>query len=129
MANSSPNRSLVARAAAILTNAEVAATRIDLNECWGGQVSVQVDFTIGSLTNVILKGYVSDDGTTYRLVSAEVAVPTAMTATLTATATPVLVFSGLGGWKYFRVSAEGTGTVTSSSLALKYRYLRRASQG
>jgi hypothetical protein len=45
----------------------------------------------------------------------------AVSKTLTATAARALVID-CAGWKNFRVSAQGTGTVTSSSLTLNYRY-------
>jgi hypothetical protein len=126
MASQAPNKSLAARAAAILTTGEVAATALDLNEAWGSHVSVFLDFTIGSLTNVIVRFYVSMDGTNYYPVSAGSAV---MTETVTATATRAYVPTGsLCGWKWFRASVQGTGTVTSSSATLTYRYLRRGSQ-
>lgn len=126
MASSASNKSLAARAAAILTTGEVAATAMDLNEAWGGNVNVQLDFTIGSLTNVIVKFYVSMDGTTY----VPIAAPTGavMTETVTATATRAYAVGNLAGWKFFRATLTGTGTVTSSSATLTYRYLRRGSQ-
>lgn len=129
MASNAPNKSLAARASAVLTTGEVAATRIDLNECWGGIVTVQADFTIGMLTNVILKFYASMDGTNYYAIQANVAAAAAEVATLTASGTPVFAMPSLAGWKFFRVTAQGTGTVTNSLLALTYRYLRRGSQG
>lgn len=126
MASNTPNKVLAARSSTVLTTSEVAATRLDLNEAWGSMVDVQVDFTIGSLTNVILKGYVSMDGTNYYLHHGPTGA--AITQTLTASATIAIPIIGVG-WKWFRMSAQGTGTVTSSLLALNYRYLRRASQG
>lgn len=125
MASQAPNKSLAARAAAILTTGEVAATALDLNEAWGSRVSVFLDFTIGSLTNVVVRFYVSMDGTTYYPIAAGSAV---MTETVSATATRAYAPEGLVGWKWFRVSLQGTGTVTSSTATLTYRYLRRGSQ-
>jgi hypothetical protein len=125
MASSAPNRSLPARAAAILTTAEVAATRVDLNEAWGATVAVDVDFTIGSLTNVIVRFYVSTDGTTY--FPLDISGAAGVSYTLTATGTRAVAVSA-PGWKFFRATAQGTGTVTSSSLTINYRYLRRGSQ-
>jgi hypothetical protein len=127
MASSAPNRSLVARAAAILTTAEVAGAALDLNEGWGGNVGVQLDFTKGSLTNVIIRHYVSMDGTNWYPVYTEAGAQA--TETITADATRSYKFGSLGGWKFFRSTVQGTGTVTSSSAALTYRYLRRGSQG
>ncbi len=125
MASSAPNKSAVIRAAVITTNAEVAGTSVDINESFGGRLSVQIDFTLGSLTNGIFKFYVSQDGTTfYTLMGTNGA---SLTQTLTATSTisvPVEAY----GWKYLRVSVTGTGTVTSSSAAVTARYQRRGSQ-
>jgi hypothetical protein len=126
MASSGPNRALLARASAVLTTGEVAATRIDLNEAWGGRVVVDLDFTIGSLTNVIVRFYGSMDGTTYKPIAADTGA--VATETITATATRLYPMSNLTGVKFFRVSVQGTGTVTSSLCAITYRYLRRGSQ-
>lgn len=126
MASNAPLKSLAARASAVLTASEVAATRLDLTEVWGGAVSVHLDFTIGMLTNVIVKHYVSMDGTTYVPVASGSAV---LTETITATGTRAYSLTGLGGWKFYRATLQGTGTVTNSLAALTYRYLRRASQG
>lgn len=125
MASQAPNKSLAARAPAILTTGEVAATALDLNEAWGSHVTVFLDFTIGSLTNVVVRFYVSMDGTNYYPIAAGSAV---MTETVTATATRCYAPASLAGWKWFRASVQGTGTVTSSSATLTYRYLRRGSQ-
>lgn len=126
MASQAPNKSLAARAAAILTTGEVAGATLDLNEAWGSHVTYQLDFTLGSLTNVIVRFYVSMDGTTW----VPVAGPTGalMTETITATATRAYTVNHLAGWKYFRATLQGTGTVTSSSATGTYRYLRRGTQ-
>jgi len=125
MASSGANKAIAARAAAILTTGEVAAERIDLNVTWGGKVSVFLDFTLGSLTNVIIRHYVSMDGTTYYPLAIGSAV---ITETITASATRAYSVGDLGGWKFYRASLQGTGTVTSSTATLVYRYLRRGSQ-
>lgn len=126
MASSSPNKLLVARAAAVLTTGEVAATRLDVNEAWGGELLVQLSFTLGMLTNVILKFYGSIDGTTYVPLMA----PTAASMTQTLTASTEAIYPvRVGGFKFFRVSLQGTGTVTNSTATVTYRWLRRASQG
>ena len=125
MASSAPNKAFAARAAAVLTTGEVAAAALDLNEAWGSNVSVQLAFTLGSLTNVIVKHYVSMDGTAYVPVASGTAV---QTETITADATRAYSLTGLGGWKFYRATLQGTGTVTSSSATLTYRYLRRGSQ-
>lgn len=125
MASSAPNRVLLARASVVLTTGEVAATRFDLNEAWGSRVTVDLDFTLGMLTNVIVRFYGSMDGTTYKPIAPGSAV---MTETITANATRAYIIDGLVGWKFFRVSLQGTGTVTNSLAAVSYRYLRRGSQ-
>ncbi len=127
MASSAPNRSLVARAAAILTTAEVAAASVDLNEGWGDGISVGLDFTLGSLTNVVVRFYVSMDATTWYTLRGSTAA--ALAATETAGGNFAYAMESLAGWKFFRASVQGTGTVTSSSATLTYRYLRRGSQG
>lgn len=124
MANSAPNKSLAARASAVLTTGEVAATRIDLNEAWGSEVSVQIAFTLGMLTNGIFRFYVSMDGTAYVPVDT---VGGVVSFTFTADTTRSVVIKA-AGWKFMRVTVQGTGTVTNSLAALTYRYLRRGSQ-
>lgn len=125
MASSTPNKALVARAAAILTNAEVKATSIDLNETWAGQLNVQLDFTKGSLTNIILVHYVSMDGTNWYNLSSGTAV---LGETITANATRAIQIHITGGWKFYATAVTGTGTLTSSSATITYRYLRRGTQ-
>lgn len=125
MASSAPNRSRIARSAAILTTSEVAAATFDLNEAFNSQVTVDFSFTIGSATNVIVRFYASTDGTTFDPVYNGT---TALTETLTASAERCYVVPPLSGWKNFRISVQGTGTMTSSSAAATYRYLRRGSQ-
>lgn len=125
MASSANNETFVARAAAILTTGEVAGTSFDLNNAWGAKVAVQVDFTLGSLTNEVVRFYVSNDGTNfYTLYGPSGAV---LTQTLTASAAITIPVQAVG-WKFLRVSCQGTGTVTSSSSTITLRYLRRGSQ-
>lgn len=125
MASGAPNKNLAARASAILTTGEVAATRIDLNEAFNGRLTVSIDFTLGSLTNGIFRYYVSDDGTTYY--PHETTGGGVVSHTLTADGTKSVTIDA-PGWKWFRVTVQGTGTVTSSLAAVKYRYLQRGSQ-
>lgn len=125
MASGTPNKKFTARAAAILTTGEVAGATFDLNESFNSGVTVDLDFTIGSLTNCIVRFYVSMDGTTFVPIAAAGAV---VTETITATATRAYTFASLAGWKSFRATVQGTGTTTSSSATILYRYLRRGSQ-
>lgn len=125
MASSGPNKSLAVRASAVLTTGEVAGTSLDLNEAWGSEAVAQIDFTLGMLTNGIFRFYVSMDGTNfYTLMGPTGAV---LTQTLTASATNAIPIRA-NGWKFLRVSVQGTGTVTNSLAAVSLRYLRRGSQ-
>jgi hypothetical protein len=118
-------RSLAGRAAAILTTGEVAGAALDLAQVHDSQISVDLAFTLGSLTNVIVRFYASMDGTTYDPVYNG---GTAITETLTASGERCYLLPALPGWKKFRVTVQGTGTVTSSSAAFTYRWLRKGSQ-
>lgn len=126
MASSAPNKATVGRSAAILTTGEVAGATFDLNNAWGSQVTVDLSFTLGSLTNVVVRFYASMDGTTFDPISIGA---TVLTETLTASTERCYVVPALPGWKNFRVSLQGTGTTTSSTANFTYRYLRRGSQG
>lgn len=125
MASSAPNKAFAARAAAILTTAEVAASALDLNQSYASRVTVDLSFTLGSLTNVIARFYASVDGVTWKPLSTGSA---AITETITADATRCYVLPSMAGWKFFRASLQGTGTVTSSTATLTYRYLQQGSQ-
>lgn len=133
----------IIRAAAILTNSYVPATIIGATQAsaltpaitWKvadcNFLGLEVAFTIGSLTSVNLKIEFSDDnGTTwYQLTNATttttVITPTAANFNIAATGNLYLNINALffngGGFKtdQIRVSAQGVGTVTSSSLAIK----------
>lgn len=125
MASSTPNKAFAVRAAAILTAGEVAGTSFDLNNAHNGQVCAQLDFTIGSLTNGIFRFYGSMDGTNFYSLYGSTGA--AVTQTLTASST-ISIPLHAQGWKFLRVSVQGTGTVTSSSATVTLRYLRRGSQ-
>ncbi len=125
MASSAANKNFAVRAAAILTTGEVAGTTFDLNSAWASEATAKIDFTLGSLTNGIFRFYASDDGTTFYTLLGENG--GSLTQTLTANgtiATPVRA----RGWKFLRVSVQGTGTVTSSSATVSLNYLKRGSQ-
>lgn len=125
MATNSPNRSTVSRAAAILTTGEVAGASIDLNETFNSSLSLQVDFTLGSLTNVTVRQYVSMNGSTWYEHRTNAGVTTAVVLSANST---INIPVHAPGWKFFRPSVQGSGTVTSSSATLTHRYLRRGSQ-
>lgn len=129
MASSAPNKQQIGRASAILVDSsEVAGTSLDLNRAWGSRPTADVSFTKGSLTNVILRAYVSIDGSTWVQLYDESGAGVAWERTWTASTEAAITFPNLAGWKFFRLSAEGTGTATSSLCDYQYRYLRRGSQ-
>lgn len=118
------NKAQNGRTAAILTTAEVAGSAFDLLRAKGRQVTVDLTFTIGSLTNVIVRFYASMDGTTYDPITVN---GQTMSETLTASAEKCYVLPSLLGWKFFRVSMQGTGTATSSTAQFTYRYVQARS--
>jgi hypothetical protein len=65
------------------------------------------------------------DGTTYDPIYLH---GTAFTEVLSASAERCYIIPSLAGWKFFRVSVQGNGTVTSSSCNFSYRYLKAGSQ-
>jgi len=114
-----------ARAAAILTNGEVAASAFLTEKSDNGAVTVELNFTIGSLTNVIVKFYGSADGTNYYAVNEPYV---GLTETLTASVNKFYTFPALPGLKRFRVSLTGTGTLTNSTATVNYYHFQRGSQ-
>lgn len=125
MASAAPNKSLIGRAAAILTTGEVAGSSLDLNATYASQVTVDFSFTLGSLTNVTVRFYVSMDGSTFVPINVS---GTAYSEVLTATSTRAYSLPSLAGWKFFRASVQGSGTTTSSSCTYTYRYLAQGTQ-
>jgi hypothetical protein len=118
--------SKLGRASAVLTTSEVAGTAIDLDLCKNKQVVVDFGFTLGMLTNVTARFYGSTDGTNYFLL-ADLAVPGTSSIVLTASTDRFYVMPPLPGVKWFRVSVQGSGTVTSSLCDFTYLYDRRGS--
>lgn len=111
--------STTGRAAAILTTGEVDGATLDLQTAtFDGAVTVDFTFTIGSLTNVIVRFYGSPDNSAWKALYSG---PTAITETLTASGDRHYVVRA-PGLRYFKVSVQGTGTVTSSTCAFTYRY-------
>lgn len=110
--------SLVGRADAIPTNAEVFGADLDLHNAVNQEGTVDFAFTLGSLTNCILRFY-----------AGPAAAPTnplhldgiKQEYTITATSSGSFAFRCPGS-RYFRASVEGTGTVTDSSASFTYRY-------
>ena len=113
------------RASTVLTNAAVAGTVLGLSPTQlttNNQLIIYADFTIGSLTNVILTVEFSPDNTNwYAETYPDTAVATGVTterikthviaATGLKRLTPIVICD-----RYIRISATGTGTVTSSLL-------------
>lgn len=109
------------RRSLILTNSYVAATTI-LNTEGMNQLILLIDFTIGSLTTAEVKVEFSPDNTTFYQET--------FSSVSAGTSTESLgehTFSGTGKYrlaipikdKYIKVSAKGTGTVTSSLMAIE----------
>lgn len=116
------------RSSLILTTSYVAGTIIDTTAqaMKFNQLILNCDFTKGSLTSLEIKLEYSNDGTTYRQLA------TQGVSGGTITLTPVeysMVCSSLGAtqsfvlevpikYRYIKASFKGTGTVTSSLLAV-----------
>lgn len=118
------------RTAAILTNSYVSGTVIggtveSQNLFYNNQLIIEIDFTIGSLTNVIIMVEFSTDGITwfqqsYEDIAAATGVSTLRPRYHLIAATGKYRFEPITICEpYIRISASGTGTVTSSSLAVK----------
>lgn len=112
------------RSSLVLTNSYVAGTVLsydNLNPALRNQLNIYVDFTIGSLTDGRIKVEYSDDGSDYyQDTFADVATGV---ATMTA---GYYKFTGTGKYvisipikaSYIKISALGTGTVTSSLMKI-----------
>jgi len=110
--------SAAGRTAAILTTGEVFGTDCDLSASLDGKCTVDFSFTLGSLTSVTVKAYAGSAATPTDQVylnglKAEYS--------FTANTEAALVFD-VPGCRYFRISVQGVGTVTSSECAFVYRY-------
>jgi len=113
------------REAAILTTSYVVASAdefLPADVMSADQVVVFLDFTIGSLTTLEVKIEYSNDGTNWyqeTFGSVSGGTNTLSAGVNSAAATGVYtIMSDIAG-KYVRVSAKGTGTVTSSSLKIE----------
>lgn len=111
----------IIRASAVLTTSYVAATVIsNAEKC--NQLVLYVPFTKGSLTTAELKVEFSDDNLTYFQETSDV-----ITSGNAASTAYVHQVSADGNYrylipikdKYIKVSIKGTGTVTSSSAAIR----------
>ena len=112
----------IIREAAVLTNSYVAGNIIgDASEY--NTLSLEVDFTLGSLTSMEMKVEVSNDGTNWYQQVAESTSGGSTTVSLDertwdATGKYAFLIRPVRA-KYIRVSVKGTGTVTDSSCAIK----------
>lgn len=120
----SPNYTFAhVRTAAILTDAYVAGTILTDCDTYN-QLYIDAYFTIGSLTNCLIKVEFSADGTNYTQESFGSVTTTAETLSL---GTHLLAWTGNYSIsvptmaKYIKISAIGTGNVTGSSLKIDAR--------
>ena len=107
------------RSAAILTTSYVAATVLDT--ALQNQVIFLISFTKGSLTTAEVKVEFSYDGTTYfqetsRAISGGTSTDTVLEHSYGATGNFVLDLPIM--YRYVKISAKGTGTVTNSSMTI-----------
>lgn len=120
-------KKVAVRSSAVLTNSYVAGTVI--GPATGDkplvhqytQLLLYVDFTIGSLTDAQIKVEFSDDGTTYYQETYSSVSTTTSTESLGVhklTATGLYRIAIPITDKYIKVSSVGTGTVTSSLMAI-----------
>jgi len=109
---------VVGRAAAILTNAEVQGATVDLSDALGDTVAIDLTITIASLTNLILKIYAGPATAPTDTLSADGVV--ALYNFTADTETSIVV--PFGGNKFLRASVEGVGTLAASSCAFGYTY-------
>lgn len=119
------------RSAAILTNSYVAGTVIGagttnatadaIHPALNNQLIIYVDFTIGSLTDLLIKVEFSDDNSdfyqeTFDSISGGTDTESAAERKFTATGKYRLAIPIKDN--YIKISAKGEGTVTSSSLKI-----------
>ena len=109
------------RAAAILTGSYVAGTTIQ-NAHNYNQLTIEVDYTQGSLTSLEIKVEFSRDGVTFFQdinISPSSGVNTIIPSSYTYTGAAAKFSIDLAiNTNFIKVSAKGTGTATSSSLAI-----------
>ena len=116
----------IGRASAVLTTSEVSGTALLLDNVWGGDVVTQFSFTLGMLTNVTLRAYVSMDNSTWFQLADDDGTVWSQIPTADRTGA---VIHHCAGWKYFKMSAQGSGTVTNSLLDFTHRFLKVGFQG
>lgn len=112
------------RTAAILTNSYVAGTVLNYsntNPALRNQLNILVKFTIGSLTSAQIKVEFSHDGTNYyqdTFESISGGTSTLSNGEYSIGATGNFVISVPIKFSYIKISAKGTGTVTSSEMTI-----------
>jgi hypothetical protein len=119
-------QTVTARTTAIFTNAEVATTTISVNEAGGSQIAVRIDATIVGAMTLTIRGYTSQDGTTWDALLGTTGAAAA--CSLTATDTVMLVMPPLGGAKFFRctvVGVDGGGGFAGTDCLVSYHYVKR----
>ena len=112
------------RASAILTGSEVFYELRGYEEMiqFSNQLSLGIDFTVGSLTNCLIKVYTRMDKdaewTTLPSLSITAGVTTVSDLVITLVGSAKFNFETPINTKHIRIGVKGTGTVTSSLLAL-----------
>lgn len=100
----------------VIANASTGAAAFLVENTLDGWISVDLVAVIGSLTNYTATPQVSMDGTNWSTLTDPGALGTI-------TASGSFGFAcNCKGWKWFRVAMSSTGTTTSSSAAINYRY-------
>jgi hypothetical protein len=106
----------VARAAGTtVSNTPTASNILDIHRTLDGRVQVHASFTLGLLTNVVLKPQVLGPDSTWR----DVTDPGSLT--LTASGDKAFLVP-CAGCKQFRVLITSSGTVTSSDLSMWFGF-------
>lgn len=116
------NRSLVLRPSTVTTTAAVNSLPFLLNKAWDKTVSVDMRFTVGSLTNCTFSFLVSVDNVTYVPLDAGASGVVAWVPTASANRSVTLCAPG---WVYLVVSVQGSGTVTGSLAAITARWMAK----
>jgi ribosome-interacting GTPase 1 len=111
------------RASSVLTTSEVFYELKGYEEMimFSNQLSLDIDFTKGSLTNCLIKIYTKKEGgewVTLPSLSISAGVVTVNDLVITLTASTKFNFETPINAKHIRIGVQGTGTVTSSLLAL-----------
>lgn len=123
MASPAANKVVTARAAAILTTGAVDASIFTLPKAWAERLAVDMRFTLGSLTNCTFAFYVADKDQTAWIPIESAGGNVSWVPTASGNRSVVIEAPG---WSFFKVTCQGSGTVTSSSATVYYRWITRA---